>query len=224
MTKQEIQEHSLALELFFRYNRNKMLLQHQNFHEVPSTLCASSDSRFDKMRELYKCYVQRIINDLQESHNSSGVAANNPMYFREHVNLKWQSADELTKSVFTELAREGRGGVQQQHSRPSKLFRMQDHENIDCPIVHIPHHQPSKQLNGPSRSPIKKRKVLRDDPPTTKSLSQNSRKSKKSRTPGCNTAKLPVLVKLTDIISLTGKGEDIDDNEVRIFLSKLNWD
>ena len=117
-TKQGIQHPFSDFEIFFWYNRNKLLLQNtivgdvalseDSFKKVDNNSFSSSasllQSSWDHKRELYKSYVQGFLNEIP-GHYSQSV---NFMHFREHISHKWKLADESTKSVFRQLARERR--------------------------------------------------------------------------------------------------------------------
>ena len=222
-TEQGMQESSLsAFGLFLQYNRSKLLLQMTSTDAVSieappftrvdnmhlSQAASSSQSSFDQQRELYKCHVQRLLNAIIPSQHSM---PNNFRCFREHISHKWELTDESTKSVFRQLAREGRGrcndAIGGKQPSPSKIFHLPDEDNlINCPIVHSP------------GRPNKRRKCSSS---VARSLFQCAEENKK-----CNLDRTPpvlVLVKLTGILSLIDKEDEIDDGELHRFLSELDW-
>ena len=150
-----MQESSLsAFGLFLQYSRSKRLLRMTSPDAVsieapPFTrvddmyfpqAASSSQSSFDQKRELYKCHVQRLLNAIIPSQHSM---PNNSRCFREHISHKWELTDESTKSVFRQLAHEGRGrynvAVAVKQPSPSRIFHLSDEDNLNhCPIVHSP--------------------------------------------------------------------------------------
>lgn len=179
-----------------------------------SQSASSSQSSFNQKRELYKCYVQRLLNAMPSHHSMP----NSFRYFREHISHKWKLTDEPTKSVFRQLAREGRGGCNDARGKnqpsPSKKFHLPDEDSlIHCPIVHN------------TGRPNKRRKCSSS---VARSSFQGAKENERSKVGGCSsssTAKPPVLVlvKLTGILSLIDKEDEIDDGELRRFLSELDW-
>ena len=226
-TKQGMQESSLsAFGLFLQYNRSKLLLQVTSIDAVSieappftrvdtmhfSQSASSSQSSFNqkRKREIYKCYVQRLLDAVPNHHSMPS------RYFREHISHKWELTDESMKSVFRQLAREGRrcnDAIRKNQPSPSKIFHMPDKDSlIHCPIVH-----------NPGR-PNKRRKFSSS---IDRSLLQGADENERSNLGGYSstaTAEPPVLVKLTGILSFIDNENEIDDGELRRFLSGLDWD
>ena len=179
--------------------------------DIFSQSASSSQSSFDQKRELYKCYVQRLLNTMPSHHSMQDISR----YFREHIIHRWKLTDESTKSVFRQLAREGRGrcnndATGKNQPSPSKKFHLPDEDSlIHCPIVHNPGRRNKRRKCSSS---------------VARSSLQGAEENEKSNVGGCSsTAKPTVLVKLTGILSLINKEDEIDDSELRRFLSELDW-
>jgi len=206
-SKQRMQEHLSAFEIFCCYNRQRLLRQNTMSYDdcvmssqSPfSPRSPRSSPRFNYNTELSKEYVQNILNEVPP-HDSSPM---NSDKLTERMCHEWKLSDDTMKKIFKQLAVERRyirnEPIQEDQAPQSNLFHTAEASLVLCPIIHCP-----------SR-PTKMRKLSCQDQDANSPDADMDMDASKRHT-------------LAGISSLTGNEDNVSFDELRRFLSALDWD